>query len=402
MGESKSEPSVSVNGLVKIFGRRVKRSLKFLRDGKTKDEIQKMTGATVGVYDASFDIYPEETFIVMGLSGSGKSTLVRCVIRLIEPTAGTIILNGQDVTKMGERELMALRRKDVGMVFQHFALFPHRTVLDNVAYGLEIQGISKRERYTKAEEYLEQVGLGGWGHYRPKALSGGMQQRVGLARALIQDPAILLMDEPFSALDPLIRKDMQDELVDMQRKMRKSILFITHDLDEALRLGDRIAIMNEGQVVQIGTPKEIVTEPVNDYVAEFVQNVDRFDFLTAKDAIGPNIPLLRQDQPVADAWKAIEDSQSPYLVQTDGDNRLVGITYSHDVKAALQNGPVNLDQLPVHESEVASPNILASDLLPRMSANYQPIVLLDDSRRIVGVVDASSLVASLVDSSDED
>ncbi len=394
--ENVTETAISVRNLYKIFGRRLRRSLELVGEGASKEEVQEATGDTVGVNNVSFDIYPEETFIVMGLSGSGKSTLVRCVIRLIEPTRGTVEIKGEDITRMDESALRSIRRRELGMVFQQFALFPHRTVRDNVAYGLEVQGISRKERHERAEEVLEMVGLAAWEDYRPTALSGGMQQRVGLARALAHDPNILLMDEPFSALDPLIRRDMQAELVDMQRKLNKSIMFITHDLDEALKLGDRIAIMNQGEVVQVGTPKEIVTEPADDYVADFVRDVDRFKILSARDAIGSNIPVLPSDTTVKQAWKSLSDSEIPYCVMVNGNRGLVGTVYAHDVRNAVDNGKVRLSEMPVHEAATASPKSSIERLLPKMSANYHPVVLLDERDRVEGVVDASSLVASLV------
>ncbi|HLT58990.1 MAG TPA: glycine betaine/L-proline ABC transporter ATP-binding protein [Limnochordales bacterium] len=229
------------------------------------------SGAVVAVRDVSFEVKPGELFVVMGLSGSGKSTLIRCLLRLVEPTAGTIVCNGHDVTAMNARELTEFRRHHVAMVFQHYGLLPHRTVLENAAFGLKLRGVPREERYARAREALARVGLAGWGDRYPAALSGGMQQRVGIARALANDPAIMLWDEPFSGLDPLIRREMQDELVRLQRELRKTIVFVTHDLDEAIRLGDRMAVMKDGRLVQVGTPREIVQNPVNDYVRRFVQ-----------------------------------------------------------------------------------------------------------------------------------
>jgi len=299
---------------------------------------------------------------------------------------------------MDENELRHLRRKELGMVFQQFALFPHRKVIDNVAYGLEVQGISKEERYEVAKETLEMVGLEGWEDYYPRNLSGGMQQRVGLARALAHDPNILLMDEPFSALDPLIRRDMQEELVELQKEMNKTILFITHDLDEALMLGDRIAIMNEGEVVQIGTAKEIVTEPADDYVAEFVGDVDRFQILTARDVTFSDIPVLKTDDNVSKAWEYMSESGSFYVVLADEDDKLVGMVYLHDIRGKMENGEkATLDEMPVHQPETSAPDVKAEELLPKMTADSHPVVLIDEEKRIEGVVDASSLVSALID-----
>src|SRR5699024_2885913 len=271
-GETMSE--IKVENLTKIFGKRPQQAMKYLEENKTKDDILKLTGMTVGVNRASFEVKSGEVFVIMGLSGSGKSTLVRMLNRLIEPTAGNVWLDEENVTKMNKDELRNMRRKKMSMVFQNFALLPHKTIQKNAEYGLEIQGIAKDERARKATEALELVGLGGYLDKYPNELSGGMQQRVGLARALANDPDILLMDEAFSALDPLIRKDMQDELLELQQRVRKTIIFITHDLDEALRIGDRIALMKDGSIVQIGTAEEILMDPANDYVERFVEDVD--------------------------------------------------------------------------------------------------------------------------------
>ncbi|MFP4516494.1 MAG: glycine betaine/L-proline ABC transporter ATP-binding protein, partial [Desulfovibrionales bacterium] len=265
---------IQVRNLSKIFGSHPERGIALLEKGYSKDQIMKETRLGVGVDRATFSVEQGEIVVVMGLSGSGKSTLVRCINRLIEPTAGQIIVDGQDITALPPKELRAIRQHKMGMVFQNFALFPHRTVLQNAEYGLEIQGVDPETRKEHSMRALEQVGLKGWEDSFPVQLSGGMQQRVGLARALALDPDILLMDEAFSALDPLIRRDMQDELVALQEKVHKTILFISHDLDEALKLGDRIVLMKDGAIVQVGTPEEILTNPATEYVARFVEEVD--------------------------------------------------------------------------------------------------------------------------------
>lgn len=272
---------IKVEKVSKIFGKQTKKAVQMLANGKTKKEILKATGSTVGVNQADFEVYDGEIFVIMGLSGSGKSTLVRMLNRLIEPTAGNIYIDGDMITNMSKDQLREVRRKKISMVFQKFALFPHRTILENTEYGLELQGVDKQERQQKALESLKLVGLEGFEHQYPDQLSGGMQQRVGLARALTNDPDILLMDEAFSALDPLIRKDMQDELLDLHDNVGKTIIFITHDLDEALRIGDRIVLMKDGNIVQIGTPEEILMNPSNEYVEKFVEDVDLSKVLTA-------------------------------------------------------------------------------------------------------------------------
>ncbi|MFD3943938.1 glycine betaine/L-proline ABC transporter ATP-binding protein [Streptomyces sp. NPDC058579] len=266
--------------LYKVFGRRPDEAVKKLNDGADRDELR-ADGTTAAVIDASFTVEPGQIFVVMGLSGSGKSTLLRMLNGLLEPTAGRVLFDDKDLTALNPRDLRTVRSKKISMVFQHFALFPHRSVLENAAYGLEVQGVPRAERETRATEALEMCGLAGWEKSWPDELSGGMQQRVGLARALATDADLLLMDESFSALDPLIRRDMQDQLLELQKRLKKTIVFITHDLNEAMRLGDRIAVMRDGRIVQLGTSEDILIRPANDYVASFIQDVDRSRVLTA-------------------------------------------------------------------------------------------------------------------------
>lgn len=393
---------VKVDKLTKVFGKRTKAALKMLDEGKSKNTILAETGATIGVNQASFEVKQGEIFVIMGLSGSGKSTLVRLLNRLIEPTSGNVWVDGENLANMNNKQLREIRRKKMSMVFQKFGLFPFRTVLENVEYGLEVQGVPKEKRKEKAIKSLELVGLKGYEDQYPDQLSGGMQQRVGLARALANDPEILLMDEAFSALDPLIRKDMQDELIDLQTKMRKTIIFITHDLDEALRLGDRIALMRDGSIVQIGTPEEILVNPANEYVERFVEDVNISKILTAqhimkrpeminiekhgprvalermreagisgiyvvddkrhlmgyltadnaleaqknnlplKDVLTNNIPRVEKDTPMQEIFNIIHDSPMPIAVVED--DRLVGIIVRGSVIAALsEDSEVNLD-----------------------------------------------------------
>lgn len=289
-------PKVTLNHIWKIFGPNPQHVLETMDKNASRDETLSQTGHVVAVRDVSLEIAESEIFVVMGLSGSGKSTLIRCLSRLIEPTAGEVIINGADVTRMNENDLRELRRHTVSMVFQRFGLFPHRRVIDNVAFGLEIQGQGEEERRTKAKEVLDLVGLTSWENHYPHELSGGMQQRVGLARALAVDPEIMLCDEPFSALDPLIRRDMQNELLHLQTSLNKTLIFITHDFLEAIKLGDRIAIMKDGEIVQIGTPQEIVASPANLYVKEFTQDVPRAKVLTAASIMQP----VDRTQPSAD------------------------------------------------------------------------------------------------------
>ena len=276
-----SEVKLICKDVWKIFGNNPKRVLENHDRSKSRAEIQSETGHVVAVKDVSFEVKKGECFVVMGLSGSGKSTLVRCISRLIEPTGGQVVIDGQDVTKMDKKELRNLRRHKMAMVFQHFGLFPHRRVIDNISYGLEVRGVGKLERTEKAMEILNLVGLEGWDQMYPRELSGGMQQRVGLARAMAVDPEILIFDEPFSALDPLIRREMQDELLELQSKLQKTLIFITHDFLEAIKMGDKIAIMKDGQISQVGTPEEIVANPIDKYVRDFTEDVPRYKVLSA-------------------------------------------------------------------------------------------------------------------------
>jgi len=265
----------------KVFGPNPERTLESIDLNASRAQVQAETGHVIAVKAVDFEVKQGETFVVMGLSGSGKSTLVRCISQLIAPTRGEVILDGEDITKLSERQLIDMRRNKMSMVFQHFGLFPHRKVVENIAFGLEVRGVGLKERTARAMEVLELVGLGGWEDNYPRELSGGMQQRVGLARAMAVDPEILIFDEPFSALDPLIRREMQDELLDLQAKLKKTMIFITHDFLEAIKMGDHIAIMKDGEISQIGTPEEIVANPVDKYVSDFTEDVPRYKVLSA-------------------------------------------------------------------------------------------------------------------------
>lgn len=315
---------VRVRNLTKVFGRNSQKTLKMVKNGDSKQEILEKTGATVGVYDASFDVEDGEIFVIMGLSGSGKSTLVRLINRLIEPTSGSVYINEDDVSKMSKNELREVRRTKVNMVFQNFGLFPKRTVLENAEYGLEIRGVEKEKRRKQAEKALEDTGLLSFKDQYPNQLSGGMQQRVGLARALANDSEILLMDEAFSALDPLIRRDMQNDLLELQRKVKKIIIFITHDLNEALRIGDRIALMRDGKIMQIGTGEEILTNPANDFVKEFTEDVDRSKVLTAENIMEPPLTINIETEGPNVALQRMRQEEVSMLLAIDRNRKLKG------------------------------------------------------------------------------
>jgi glycine betaine/proline transport system ATP-binding protein len=305
--ESQTDATVSCRGLWKVYGPHAERIVGSPDADLPRAELLEKRGCVAAVRDVSFDVAEGEVFVVMGLSGSGKSTLVRMINRLHDPTAGEVFIDGEDVLKLTEERLREIRRQKVSMVFQHFGLLPHRRIADNVAFGLEVRGIEKGRRLAKATEVLEIVGLGGWGQHYPDELSGGMQQRVGLARALATDPEIMLFDEPFSALDPLIRRDMQDEVIRLQREVRKTMIFITHDLAEALKLGDRIAIMKDGGFVQVGTPEEVVAHPADDYVADFTRDVPRAHVLTARSIMRPLDGTTVADGPAVQATTIVQD-----------------------------------------------------------------------------------------------
>ncbi|MDT0326889.1 quaternary amine ABC transporter ATP-binding protein [Nocardiopsis lambiniae] len=327
--------------MYKVFGRQSGTAVQRLSDGSHRDTIADLD-VTAAVIDVSFDVEPGEIFVVMGLSGSGKSTLIRMLNGLLPPTSGAVEIDGVDITTLSKKNLLRLRGEKISMVFQHFALLPHRTVLENAAYGLELRGESRPERAERARETLELVGLGGWEDKYPHQLSGGMQQRVGLARALAADTDIILMDEAFSALDPLIRRDMQTQLLELQKSLGKTIVFITHDLNEAMRLGDRICVLRDGRVAQIGTAQEILNEPANDYVERFTEDVDRTRVLTASAALDPraaadgSAPQVGADTPIADLYTDMAGSE--FLRVVDEDGGVLGVVSRTSVLAALASG----------------------------------------------------------------
>lgn len=386
---------IEVKDLYKIFGANPRQALEKLKGGQSKDEILQKTGHTVGINDATFAVDEGEIFVIMGLSGSGKSTLVRCINRLIEPTAGSITIDGEDITRLSPDKLRTVRQNKIGMVFQRFALFPHRTILQNVAFGLEIQGMEKTKREEKAMQVLETVGLKDWAHVLPEQLSGGMQQRVGLARALAADPDVLLMDEPFSALDPLIRKEMQEELVELQDRLKKTILFITHDLDEALKLGDRIAIMKDGIVVQIGTPEEILTNPADEYVASFVTDVDRSRVLTAENIMFRPFALVRDDDGPRVAVRKMQEEGFSNIFVVGPERVLLGIVSIERALEAVKNNVKDLHQILDTDIPMTTPEVLVQDLLPMAATAKVPIAVVDEQKKLKGIIVRVSVLAGL-------
>ena len=338
-----NDASVACRGLWKVYGANGKKIVGSPDADLPRAELLAKTGCVVAVRDVSFEVAPGEVFVVMGLSGSGKSTLVRMINRLHDPTAGQIRIDGEDLLALPPDRLREVRRRKISMVFQHFGLLPHRRIVDNVAFGLEVQGVEREDRERKAVEVLEVVGLGGWAQHYPDELSGGMQQRVGLARALATDPEIMLFDEPFSALDPLIRRDMQDEVLRLQREVRKTMIFITHDLAEALKLGDRIAIMKDGRFVQVGTPEEVVAHPADDYVADFTKDVPRAHVLTARAIMRPADGQAPADGPSVAPETIVQDliaivAETDRTIRVVDDGAVVGVVDRDAVMAALVEG----------------------------------------------------------------
>ncbi|HDH7131247.1 TPA: glycine betaine/L-proline ABC transporter ATP-binding protein, partial [Enterococcus faecalis EX166083VC24] len=372
-----------------------KPALEMIRANKSKTEILEKTGATVGVYDVNFEVEEGEIFVIMGLSGSGKSTLIRLLNRLIEPTSGNIYIDGQDISSLDKEGLREVRRNKMSMVFQNFGLFPHLTILENTEYGLEIRGVPKEERQAKAEKALENSSLIAFKDQLPSQLSGGMQQRVGLARALANDPEILLMDEAFSALDPLIRREMQDELLDLQENVKKTIIFITHDLNEALRIGDRIALMKDGQIMQIGTGEEILTNPANEYVRTFVEDVDRSKVLTAQNIMVPALTTnIEIDGPTV-ALKRMRQEEVSMLLAVDKKRQLKGVVRAEKALEARKNG-TSLVECVDPEIQTIDKDMLVNDIFPLIYDAQTPLAVTDNGK-LLGVVIRGSVLEALAE-----
>jgi glycine betaine/proline transport system ATP-binding protein len=385
---------IKIKNLSLIFGKSKHKALKLLREGKSKSDILKATGCNVAVRDANITVNEGEIFVIMGLSGSGKSTLLRCINRLINPTAGQIFVNNQEITNMTEKELLNIRRSGLAMVFQHFGLLPHRTVLNNVAFGLEIKGMKKNDRDQKAMETIEQVGLKGYEHQKVDELSGGMQQRVGLARGIANSPEVLLMDEAFSALDPLIRSQMQDELLLLQEKMKKTIIFITHDLDEAIKLGDRIAIMKDGEIVQTGTSEEIITAPANDYVESFVENVDRSRIITAASIMfkKPRVARRSKDGP-ATILRLMRENDLKELPVVRTNRTFLGYLKIEEVAKLKKEGVKSLESIINTTVMTVNPDTTVEDMLPLITRTNFPIPVVNEENHLLGIVTPTSLIA---------
>ncbi|MBT2617008.1 MULTISPECIES: glycine betaine/L-proline ABC transporter ATP-binding protein [unclassified Bacillus (in: firmicutes)] len=392
------KPNVEVRNVSKIFGKSPKAATDLLKQGKTKKEILKETGQTVGVNNVNFEIYPGEIFVIMGLSGSGKSTLIRMFNRLIDPTLGEILIDDEDIVKMNAARLREVRQKKISMVFQNFALFPHKTILENAEFGLEIQKVDPAKRHENAMRALEAVGLKGYENQMPSQLSGGMQQRVGLARALASDTDILLMDEAFSALDPLIRKDMQDELIQIQDQYKKTIIFITHDLDEALRIGDRIALMKDGSVIQLGTPEQIMMNPANEFVEKFVEDVDLSKVLTASHVmIRPEKIAVDRGPRVALEIMRKQGYSSIFVV--DRKQKLLGAVTAEQARQAMSNDQ-SISEVMTTDIPTVKEDELLGNLMDVMATSSLPISVIDDQNRIKGILLRGAVIGALAGNKD--
>jgi glycine betaine/proline transport system ATP-binding protein len=391
-----TEICVEVKDVWKIFGPKAEDLLKSEILSSSKEEILGKTGCVLGLREISFEVQEGEFFILMGLSGSGKSTLIRCFLRLIEPTAGNILIKGEDICAYDKNQLMQFRRSIVSMVFQQYGLLPHYNVLDNVAYGLKVRGISKEERYARSREAIETVGLKGWERYLPGSLSGGMQQRVGLARALATSPEILLMDEPFSGLDPLIRRQMQDELVELQDRLKKTIIFVTHDLYEALKLGDRIAIMRDGQIIQLGTPEDIITSPADDYVREFVQDASPAKVLTAGSIMEDPSLLLYEWEGPETARTMLRSAKREHAFVLSKNRRLLGVVTHEGLQKLSEKGAKSLKEAIINDLPDCRPDTLVEDLFPMATSGPYPLAVRDEDGKFLGEIYNRTIIDSMI------
>ena len=393
---------INVKELWHVFGNNPHRILQPEWQGKSRTEIQEATGCVVALRNVNLQVQEGQVFVVMGLSGSGKSTLVRCLTRLIQPTSGQVYFDGENVLDYSQEQLINFRREKIALVFQHYGLLPHRRVMDNVAYGLEVRGMEKEERYELASKAIEAVGLKGWENYFPREMSGGMQQRVGLARALTVDPEIMLMDEPFSGLDPLIRREMQDELIALESQLNKTIVFITHDLNEALKVGDRIAIMRDGEIVQNGTPEEIVTLPADDYVAEFVQDVSRAKVIQVNAIMQQPDAVVYQWQGPRTALHVMRTNDMDHVFLLNRERGVKGIL-TEDRAAALARQKVErLEDVEMDEVMTTGPDDYIEDVIPIAAQTHYPIAVVGPEGQLLGEVHRGALLAGMAATTEEE
>lgn len=394
---------VQVKNLYKVFGENPNLAMQMIKNGQNKDQIFQQTGMVLGVRDATFDVRQGEIFVLMGLSGSGKSTLIRLLNRLVEPTAGEVLLDGRDVAKLDEKSLINLRRKDMAMVFQSFALLPHLTVLQNTAFGLEVAGVAKTVRERRAYEVLEQVGLKAFAGKKPSELSGGMQQRVGLARALAVDPSLMLMDEAFSALDPLKRTEMQELLLQLQKEQQRTIVFVSHDLDEAFKIGNRIAIMEGGRIVQVGTPDEILRNPSEEYVRAFFKGVDVKKYFVAQDLVEPadifnwsDFSSSNATEMCANLLEKMHQNGQQKIYLTNSEGRLLGQVLQDELRVALSNQSVQSGLWQASSASCVSAFMPMHELAKEVVKAKHSVAVVDAEQKILGQVSQAGLLSRLV------
>lgn len=399
-GEILVNKKVEVKNLYKVFGKKNKKALELLKKGESKDVILKKTKQVVALNNVSLSVNDGEIFVVMGLSGSGKSTLIRCINRLIEPTKGQIYIEDKEITNLSYKDLIEVRREKMGMVFQNFGLFPHINIIENVAYGLKIQGVEKNERLSRAEKAIESVGLKGWGNKYTSQLSGGMQQRVGLARALANDPDILLMDEAFSALDPLIRSNMQDELLEIQSEVNKTIIFITHDLNEALKIGDRIALMKDGEVVQIGTPEDILLKPANEYVRKFINDVDRTKILTASRIMKTPAIVSKITDSIELITKRMKKHKFDSIFVVDENKKLLGLLRKNKITSDVKKEDI-INLLDSNFTKIDK-DVSIDELFVYLADSREPIAVTSESDKLIGTIIRSDIIQFLAERRDID
>lgn len=386
---------MEARGVSKLYGINRAEAAKMMRAGSNREEVYKKTGVTVALWDVSFQVHQGEIFVIIGLSGSGKSTMIRCFNRLLRPTGGEVYFEGQKIDEFNTAQLRAFRRDQISMVFQHFGLMTHRNVIDNVAYGLEVKKIPREERYAKAMEVIRMVGLEGWEDKPIDSLSGGMKQRVGIARALANDPKVLLMDEPFSALDPLVRKDMQFELLSLQRKLEKTIIFITHDIDEAFKLGDRVAIMRDGRIVQIDTPENMSANPANEYVKQFIDSADKTKVLTARHIMTTPSCLVFDRDNAELAIREMRENRVSSAFVVDEKMRLMGVLTIDQALAARQQHQ-HLPEVLNPDTPTTRPDAMVSDILPVAAKAAVPIAVVDEENKLLGIISKASALSALV------
>ena len=385
---------IIIENLIKIYGKKHLAALKLFRDGKTRDEILQSTGNVLGLADVSLEIGKGELFVIMGLSGSGKSTLVRCINRLINPTSGHIYIDGEDVAHADDKRMRQIRLNKISMVFQRFGLFPHKTVAENVEYGLKVRGVEATHRRHKALETLEVVGLHKWANYKPTSLSGGMQQRVGLARALATDADILLMDEAFSALDPLTRGEMQDELLRLQKELHKTIVFISHDMQEGLKLGDRIAVMKDGAIVQLGTPEELVTNPKNDYIKGFTEEVNSAQVITVGSVISKRFSLMIGQDSLSSGLKQMLNYNLQVMYVVDEYNKPVGLVKRQHLEESLKQGEEDITAIMETDFPIVDSSTRLEDIFYLYKKGFA-LAVVNHKKEFQGMVEAVDVLTSL-------